>query len=80
MMHVQEKTRNWQAPPTTMVALDPGIVQPLRREAARRDVSLQHLVTSLLGVIVEDQLTTAILDDFPGVAACDRGHGNGPGP
>ena len=62
-MHVQGKTRNWQAPPTTKIELDPGIVTPLRREAAARDMSLQGLVTSLLDVIVADQLTTAILDD-----------------
>jgi hypothetical protein len=50
-----------QERPTTKVELDPGIVTPLRTEAARRDMSLQRLVTDLLDVIA-DQLTTAILD------------------
>ena len=51
-----------QERPTTKVELDPGIVTPLRKEAARRDMSLQRLVTDLLDVIVADQLMTAILD------------------
>jgi hypothetical protein len=63
MMHVQGKTRNWRAPPAIKVELDPGIVTPLRREAARRGLSVQRLVADLLDTIVTDQLTTAILDD-----------------
>jgi hypothetical protein len=47
----------------TRVELDAGIVQPLRKEAARRDVSLQRLIADLLDAIATDQLTTAILDD-----------------
>jgi hypothetical protein len=39
-----------QERPTTKVELDPGIVTPLRTEAARRDMSLQRLVTDLLDV------------------------------
>jgi hypothetical protein len=49
--------------PWTKVELDPGIVVPLRREAARRDMSLQRFVADLLDAVVTDQLTTAILDD-----------------
>ena len=49
--------------PLTKVELDAGIVVPLRREAARRDMSLQCLVTSLLDTIVADGLTNAVLDD-----------------
>jgi hypothetical protein len=63
---------------TTKVELDPGIVTPLRREAARRDVSLQTLVTNLLDAIVEDQLTTAILDDEQsGTPRSERSAGSG---
>jgi hypothetical protein len=60
MMKIGEKRG---APPVIKVELDPGIVTPLRREAAAREMTVQRLVTSLLDVIVEDQLTTAILDD-----------------
>ena len=52
-----------ERPPATKVELDPGIVTPLRREAARRDITLQRLVADLLDAIVVDGLTTAILDD-----------------
>jgi hypothetical protein len=48
---------------TTKVELDLGVVTPLRKEAARRDMSLQCLVTNLLDAIATDGLTTAILDD-----------------
>jgi hypothetical protein len=51
---------------TTKVELDLGVVTPLRKEAARRDISLQCLVTNLLDVIATEQLTTAILDDEQG--------------
>jgi hypothetical protein len=47
----------------TKVEIGPDIVTPLRREAARRDMSLQCLVTNLLDVIVTDELTGAVLDD-----------------
>jgi len=35
----------------------------LRPEAARREVSVDRLIRDLLDIIVDDKLTTAILDD-----------------
>ena len=35
----------------------------LRREAAKRETTLDYLVRSVLDVVARDKLTTAILDD-----------------
>lgn len=43
--------------------LDRGVAVCLRREAARRDTTLDYLVHHLLDVIAADGLTGAILDD-----------------
>jgi hypothetical protein len=43
--------------------LDHAVAVRLRREAARRETTLDYLVRSLLGTIADDKLTTAILDD-----------------
>jgi hypothetical protein len=43
--------------------LDHGVAACLRREAARRDTTLDYLLRNLLGTIADDRLTTAILDD-----------------
>lgn len=51
--------------PTTVVEVPAELVAPLRKEGARRDVSLQRLVSRLLEVAVNDQLWAAILDDEP---------------
>jgi hypothetical protein len=43
--------------------LDHAVAVRLRREAARRETTLDYLLRSLLGTIADDKLTTAILDD-----------------
>jgi hypothetical protein len=49
--------------PLVRVELDPAIVQPLRKEAAHRDTTLQRLIADLLDAIATDGLVTAVLDD-----------------
>jgi hypothetical protein len=43
--------------------IEHDLITRLRPEAARREVSVDRLIRDLLDVIVDDQLTTAILDD-----------------
>jgi hypothetical protein len=43
--------------------LEHRVAARLRREAARRETTLDYLVRNLLGTIADDKLTTAILDD-----------------
>jgi hypothetical protein len=47
----------------SQLELEHTVVVRLRREAARRQTTLDYLVRSLLGTIADDKLTTAILDD-----------------
>jgi hypothetical protein len=49
--------------PSTLIELEPSLVSAFRREAAKRDVSLDRLVHDRLDVIASDGLVTAILDD-----------------
>ena len=39
------------------------MITRLRPEATRREVSVDRLIYDLLDIIVDDKLTTAILDD-----------------
>jgi hypothetical protein len=41
------------------------VAMRLRREAAKRETTLDYLVRSVLDVVARDKLTTAILDDVP---------------
>jgi hypothetical protein len=50
-------------PPPLRVEVSHDLVLAYRKEAARRDVSVQRLVAELLDRIAGDQLTSAILDD-----------------
>jgi hypothetical protein len=49
--------------PPALVEVDHDLVVRLRPEAARREVSVNRLIRDLLDIIVDDKLTTAILDD-----------------
>ena len=44
------------------VELPPEMVGPLRKAARDRDLSVQHLVITLLDAIVSDDLYVALLD------------------
>ena len=48
------------------LTVDPGVQGPPRKEAARRDISVQRLVITLLDAIVSDELYVALLDRRPG--------------
>ena len=52
---------------TVMVALElpHDVAMRLRREAARRETTLDYLLLSVFDVVARDKLTTAILDDGP---------------
>ena len=46
-----------------LVEIEHDLITRLRPEAARREVSIDRLIRDLLHIIVDDKLTTAILDD-----------------
>jgi hypothetical protein len=48
-----------------VIRLNRRMLVVLRREAALRDMSIDHLVATLLDTIVADGLTRAVLDDHP---------------
>jgi hypothetical protein len=60
-------------PPRSVLPLtlevEHGLVTRFRVEAARRDMPVRRLLHDLLDRIVEDQLTSAILDDRDPVGA-----------
>ena len=45
------------------IEIEYDLITRLRPEAARREVSVDRLIRDLLDIIVDDKLTTAILDD-----------------
>ena len=45
------------------IEVEHDLITRLRPEAARREVTVNRLIRDLLDVIVDDKLTTAILDD-----------------
>jgi hypothetical protein len=50
-------------PHTTAIEIKDTVIRALRPEAARRDLSVNRLVRSLLDIIASDKLTTAVLGD-----------------
>jgi hypothetical protein len=49
--------------PPIKVEIEHDLITRLRPEAAQREVSVDRLIRDLLDIIVDDKLTTAILDD-----------------
>jgi predicted subunit of tRNA(5-methylaminomethyl-2-thiouridylate) methyltransferase len=47
----------------TLALVEHAVAVVLRREAARRETTLDYLVRSVLDVVARDKLTGAILDD-----------------
>jgi hypothetical protein len=45
------------------IEIEHDLITRFRPEAARREVSVDRLIRDLLDIIVDDKLTTAILDD-----------------
>jgi hypothetical protein len=45
------------------IEIEHDLITRLRPEAARREVSVDRLIRNLLDIIVDEKLTTAILDD-----------------
>ena len=45
------------------IEVEHDLITRLRPEAARREVSVDRLIRDLLDIIVDDKLTTAILDN-----------------
>jgi hypothetical protein len=63
---MQRRPRPTQAQhirPPAKIEIEHDLITRLRPEAARRQVSVDRPIRDLLGVIVDDKLTTAILDD-----------------
>jgi hypothetical protein len=56
-MHAKVKIR-----PITMLELDSDLINRLRKEAARLDMTVPQLATELLQTICNDRLTKAVLD------------------
>jgi hypothetical protein len=52
-------------PHTIEIGLGHDLLVILHREAALRDMSIDHFVAAMLDVIVADDLTRAVMDDQP---------------